>query len=137
MLSLVLAALLLIDSGDFVARGTIDKVVSDECDALVFELDENGAFQRDEDGAIVMRWPGAFCGWQMTDVSSVDGIVTARVQVSIGCDGVRDLSTAQETEFWYSVKIEDGSLVRKDRIDFSPQLVRNGTRVAEFTDPEC
>jgi hypothetical protein len=138
LLAVLLVLLPLIDSGESSARSVIDKLVSAECDEMIFVMQPNGEPARDEDGATIMKWPGAFCGWQMTEIGVENGWSgRARVQISIGCDGVTDLSKSQETEYWYRVNIEDGTLLAKDHVEISPHLIRSGTWVPEFFDPKC
>jgi hypothetical protein len=134
----LLAFLPFIDSGESEVRTVVSQLVNAECNALLYELDDNLDTKLDEDGDPIMKWPGAFCGWQMTDIGVTNGwSAHARVQVSIGCDGFRDLSHTQETEYWYRVNLEDGTLLEKERIDISPHLIRSGTWVPEFFDPAC
>lgn len=133
---------LMIDSWDTLQRQVITEAAFDDCDRLIYITNEYGELQLDTDNNPTARWRGTYCGVQSTDYSEHGGIVEARVQISIGCDNETPRESGlvyglQEKEYTYVVRIDDGTVLRREPIEISPHLIKNNTWVREFRDPDC
>lgn len=135
-------AAMMIDSGDSFQRQIITEVALLDCNKLINITDEQGRFKVNEFGGPIFRWPGTYCGVQSTDYNEYDDLIEARVQLSIGCEGELPSEDGkiyglQEKEYKYIVRFDDGAVIRREPIEISPHLIRAGTWVREFQDPQC
>lgn len=76
-----------------------------------------------------------YCAYQYTDMSAEAGVITARVQFTLGCETPFGAApNMQEAEYIVSVSLRDGEMTKADRID-SPHLIDGG--VTQFTRMYC